>query len=268
MSATVAYWITTGVMASGETEFLRAHAVSVETRGDELLMSWKLQRAKDLKYESASDERLRGLQLYRVAVRQPIEPARTLREQSLEDGEVLVLLSDYSADHLPALSAQAFPPKLNLSLAAPNTKITWTEIHVRDRHKPDQIDVPDQPPPPQISVIVNIAPGATFSGPLAVGNKVSQTYQTAKGASDEGLRTQLEQLTKDVAKLIEKTEKDDKKNELAEDLKIFVQQATQETPSKKLLDVTAKGILEAANTMAEISGPIVKAVAAVLGLLA
>lgn len=119
----------------------------------------------------------------------------------------------------------------------------------------------------QNNVTLNFSNGASFTGPIAVGQTISQTYNTVAEVQDDGLRQHLEEMVIQVGKLIELLDSDESKIEVSEQLSTFVEQAKKEKPSKKLLEVTANGLLEAANTVAHMAAPITAAVKSVLDLL-
>ena len=126
---------------------------------------------------------------------------------------------------------------------------------------------PSKQPIVQNIVTVNLGDHATFTGPFAVGQVVSQAYAATKEATSDQLREHLEQLVLQVGKLIEEISSSSEKIEISEQLSTFVQQANKETPSKRLLQITGEGLIEAAKTVASMSGPITTAVRAILNLL-
>lgn len=119
----------------------------------------------------------------------------------------------------------------------------------------------------QNNVTLNFGSGASFTGPLAVGQTISQTYNKIAGVEDSGLRKKLEEMVIQVGKLIEKLDSDESKTEVSEQLSTFVEQAKKEKPSKKLIEVTSDGMLEAAKTVASLAAPVTVAVKSVLDLL-
>ncbi len=121
--------------------------------------------------------------------------------------------------------------------------------------------------PRTISVTQHFGSGASFTGSLAVGDTIVQTYNAASETKDLELREKLEDMVAQVSKLVESLESEDSKNEVGEQLSTFVAQAKKEKPSKQLLKVTAEGILEAAKTVAAMAAPVATAVKAVLDLL-
>jgi GTPase SAR1 family protein len=78
-------------------------------------------------------------------------------------------------------------------------------------------------------------------------------------ASRTDLRTNLEDLRKHV-ELVFKELPAAKQEEAAQNLEDFVKEAAREKPRKAFLEVTSKGLIEAAKTVATISGPIIATV--------
>lgn len=118
----------------------------------------------------------------------------------------------------------------------------------------------------QNNVTVNIAPGASHVGPIAVGQTIALSYAATAAAPDQ-LREPLQQLVLAINKLVEAIDSPARKNEIAQDLATFVQQAKSESPSRKLLSVTGDGLLEAAKSVAVLLEPITTSVKAVLSLV-
>lgn len=116
-------------------------------------------------------------------------------------------------------------------------------------------------------VTVNLAPGATFTGPFAVGLTITQAFSTASSASEQTLKTALEALVKETARLAEALADESAKVDVSARTKVLVEQATQERPSKPLIEFSAKGLIEAAKAVSALAEPIAKAVTAVLSLL-
>ena len=118
------------------------------------------------------------------------------------------------------------------------------------------------------NVTLNFGNGSTFTGPLAVGENIKISYDAANSTQKDDLRENLEEVVKQVSKLVEAIESDDRKNDISTQLKSFVEEAKKEKPSKWMMDITSKGLLEAANTVAALATPVSVAVKSVLSLLA
>jgi hypothetical protein len=118
------------------------------------------------------------------------------------------------------------------------------------------------------NVTLNLSNGSSFTGPLAVGENIRVSYEAAASASKVQLRQQLEEVVSLVSKLTEAIDSNDRKNDVSVQLKSFVEEAKKEKPSKWMLDISSKGLIEAANTVAAMASPITNAVKAVLALIA
>jgi internalin A len=103
----------------------------------------------------------------------------------------------------------------------------------------------------------NITVGGDLSG--IVGITLTNVTQTIKNVQQEDLRTALETLKQQTESLLEQLPTD-KAEEAAENLADFAKEAAKEKPRKAFLDVTSKGLIEAASTVATISGPIIETV--------
>jgi hypothetical protein len=118
------------------------------------------------------------------------------------------------------------------------------------------------------NVTINLGNGATFTGPVSVGENIRVSYGAAASTSGEELRQRLEEVVGLVSKLTEAIDSTDGKNDVSVQLKSFVEEAKKEEPSKWMLDISSKGLLEAAKTVAEMAAPVATAVKAVLALIA
>jgi len=117
------------------------------------------------------------------------------------------------------------------------------------------------------NVTLNFSNGSSFTGPLAVGQTIKQSYEMAAETKKDDLRTKLEELVTQASKLAQVVEPEDRKNDVSTQLKTFVEEAKKEKPSKWALNVTSAGLLEAAKTVASLAEPVTTSVKAVLGLL-
>lgn len=122
------------------------------------------------------------------------------------------------------------------------------------------------PPIVQSNVTINLGPGASFSGPLAIGQTIAQTFSSATSTQDEHLRNTLQELVVLVGKVIEKLPAE-KKSEVTEDLSVFVEQAKKKERSDKALKITGEGLVEAAKAVANLAEPVVDSVRTILHLL-
>jgi hypothetical protein len=119
-----------------------------------------------------------------------------------------------------------------------------------------------------VNVTVNFGSGNTFTGPVAVGETITQTYSQAATTSDPELRRKLEELVAEVSQLIENLADDGTKEAVSHDLEAFVKNAKSTSPSSQLLNIKGAGLIEAAKTVAEMAGPIASTIRTILGLFA
>ncbi len=117
------------------------------------------------------------------------------------------------------------------------------------------------------NVTINLGNGSTFTGPISVGENIRVSYGAAASTTEQQLRQQLEAVVGLVSKLTESMDTVDKKNDVSVQLKSFVEEAKKEKPSKWMLDISSKGLLDAAKTVAELAAPVTTAVKAVLQLV-
>ena len=119
-----------------------------------------------------------------------------------------------------------------------------------------------------VNVTVNFGSGNTFTGPVAVGETIQQTFSMVGSVDNPGLREKLELLTKLATRLIELLPQDEDKVNTASVLKEVVEAANKKPTSASQIRIRGAGLIEAAKTVAEMSGPISTAVAAVVALFA
>lgn len=117
------------------------------------------------------------------------------------------------------------------------------------------------------NVTINLGNGSTFTGPISVGENIRVSYGAASSTAEQQLRQQLEVVVGLVSKLTELVDTVDEKNDVSVQLKSFVEEAKKERPSKWMLDISSKGLLDAAKTVAELAAPVTTAVNAVLQLV-
>ncbi len=255
----VVFWVATTPSLEGDAIFLRTVPYRRTLAGSQFLLAWQIAYAQSqgISLAQGLPAKFRDIQLFRAAKTRLIVPELTLAEQDVFDGEVLVILPDSSEGIIDFVNSQAFPGRIDPDIAGANVQLTWKEISAMLK-----------PPTPSVvnNVTVNLGSNATFTGPFAVGQTISQAYSTSAAASNEDLRRNLERLTQSIAKLVEQIESDSDKIDVSEQLKTFVEQASKEKPSKRLLQVTGEGLIEAAKTVASMAGSITSAVKAVLAL--
>ena len=117
------------------------------------------------------------------------------------------------------------------------------------------------------NVTLNFGNGASFTGPFAVGENIKISYEAATDTNKADLRKELEEVVKLMTTVIDSLSADGEKGDTATQLKTFVEEAKKDKPNKWLLDVSSKGLLEAATTVASMVTPVTTAVKAVLALV-
>lgn len=109
------------------------------------------------------------------------------------------------------------------------------------------------------------ASGATINAPITSGDQNTVTATTTVGQSPE-LQKRLDELAQLVEVLTTKLPPE-KAKEVREDLDTLTAQAKSEAPRQKWYELSAGGLMEAANTVVDMAAPITKAVKAVLALI-
>jgi hypothetical protein len=117
----------------------------------------------------------------------------------------------------------------------------------------------------------NVNISGTVHGDVQVGQLVAQTIANAMNwiqgsdAPDE-LKARLMEVQQLTAELVKKAPPD-VQEKAAKSLDVLTKEATSDKPDRAWYEVSAKGLIEAAQTVAELTGPISTAVKAVLALL-
>jgi internalin A len=113
----------------------------------------------------------------------------------------------------------------------------------------------------------NIA-GSTFTNsPVAIQQMLQGSFNTIQSAPEGEVKLALQELHKHVAALLAHPEIRDAET-VRGDLENFAKEATKTQPRRKFLEVSGEGLIDAAKTVAAMSGPIIATVQKVLGLLA
>ena len=117
------------------------------------------------------------------------------------------------------------------------------------------------------NVSINVGSGSTWTGPVVVGDNINFAHGASAKATSSDMRGALDSLVTVSTKLIERLPDDRAKLKVSSALKEVTELATKPKPDKRAVEISAKGIVEAANTVADIASPVAKAVKAVLALL-
>lgn len=129
----------------------------------------------------------------------------------------------------------------------------------------------------QENIVSNVTSNVVVSGTghqitnVVAGGDIENVLNQIQGsgASDD-VKSTLAQLTKQVGALAARLEETDKARatQVRGDLEALAREATSEKPRKPMLEVTAAGLKEAAQTVADMAGPILATVAKLLAFLA
>jgi hypothetical protein len=117
----------------------------------------------------------------------------------------------------------------------------------------------------------NVNVSGTVGGDVNVNQVVANTIsnslnRVAKSDAPDEMKKRLEELHELVKNLAPKLAPDDQEK-AAKNLEVLAREATSKKPDRAWYDVSAKGLMEAASTVADMAAPITKAVQAVLALL-
>ncbi len=102
---------------------------------------------------------------------------------------------------------------------------------------------------------------------LVTAQNIQDSFNKAADAPVAELKERLQELALEVANLVKQLPPDEAES-VSRDLSALSTEAVAKKPRKKWYDLSAEGILEAAKTVAELTGPVSTAVKAVLALLA
>jgi internalin A len=114
---------------------------------------------------------------------------------------------------------------------------------------------------------VNIKDSTLTNSPVAIRQKLENSYNTAQQASNDALQPLLKQLCDETAKLLEKIDDPKKAENVKDDLDSLVKEAAKPEPRRKWLEVSRDGLVDAAKTVGEMAGPIISVVEKILALV-
>lgn len=114
------------------------------------------------------------------------------------------------------------------------------------------------------NVTLNFSNGASFTGPLAVGEHVRLSLEAAMSTDKDDLRAMLEKVVSVGSKLAEAAPEDEAKLQVSEQLSAFVDEAKKEKPNRWTLKSTAQALIDAASTISTLATPVSEAITAVL----
>lgn len=107
--------------------------------------------------------------------------------------------------------------------------------------------------------------GVNINSPGARVDHIRTSFLESQPQDD--LRQAVDELHHQIKSLLEHDLPEEQQRKIVKDLQVFTEQAADPEPHKGILEVTGKGLIEAAQTVAEMVGPITTAVKGVLGLL-
>ncbi len=111
---------------------------------------------------------------------------------------------------------------------------------------------------------VNVA--GNNSGVINVAGTFTNTGTIIQGAEDAHLKTALTELKSVTERMVGQIPDPAKQQSVANKLETLTKEATSKEPDHDMLQVTGKGLIEAAKTVGEMAAPIAKAVGVVLGI--
>lgn len=94
--------------------------------------------------------------------------------------------------------------------------------------------------------------------------KMNESIDASNGT--DAMKEKLKELSAAVGSMLDVL-KDDQSEEVTGDLKVFVDEATKETPRQRWYDISAEGLIKAAKTAGKIGEPVIKATESILKLL-
>jgi hypothetical protein len=115
--------------------------------------------------------------------------------------------------------------------------------------------------------VINIGDNNEFRGDFIAGRSIGRTMMKAKDSeASEDVKNLAEQLSLKIAKLCE-LQLPPVARETARTLDTFVGEAMSHKPRPAWLEISGKGLIEAAKSVADISGPVIISVRAIMDLL-
>jgi hypothetical protein len=134
-------------------------------------------------------------------------------------------------------------------------------------HQRNSVEPPESRTVVTNNVTINLGDGASFTGPMAVGQSIQIAYSLAQETKDQELNARLRELVIAVGGLVEGLKAEDQKNDVSAQLRAFVEESKKPAPSKRMLHFTATGLIDAAKGIATFAVPVASAVEAVLKLI-
>jgi len=108
--------------------------------------------------------------------------------------------------------------------------------------------------------------GGTFNAPVGINQTFTNCYNTIRAVKNEEKRIALEGLVKQVETIHPHLVDEKAKVKAERQVKLLTEEAAQPEPDKDQIQLSGKGLIEAAETCAKMAGPVITATKAVLGL--
>ena len=106
-----------------------------------------------------------------------------------------------------------------------------------------------------------------FHGDVIAAGNITDSFNKAESIEQDDLQKAVKDLTKTVAQLCEQLPDNEDQQQVSRKLKTLVEEASAKKPDKSWLELSGKGLIEAAKTVAAMATPVTTAVKAVLSLL-
>jgi hypothetical protein len=107
--------------------------------------------------------------------------------------------------------------------------------------------------------------GGTYNAPVGINQAFKDCYNSTQAGKESGVQDALRIMIGEVEKLHPQLDELEK-SKAERKLKLLTDEAMQADPDKEQLKLSAKGLVEAAQTCAKMAPPVIIAVKAVLGL--
>lgn len=117
------------------------------------------------------------------------------------------------------------------------------------------------------TVTIHLGNGASWIGPLAVGQNIQQTVEAVKEVGQDELAERLNKLVKVASDLIKTLETEQQQLDASAQLKAFVEEAKKPQPSKWMLETSKDGLLKSATAVSSMVGAVAAAIKGVLALV-
>ncbi|MFC1636882.1 hypothetical protein ACFL5Z_18820 [Planctomycetota bacterium] len=118
-----------------------------------------------------------------------------------------------------------------------------------------------------VNTSINFGDNNVFNGDVIAAGNITDSFNKAESVERDDLQKALKDLTGTVAQLCEQLPDNEDQQQVSRKLKTLVEEASSKKPDKSWLELSGKGLIEAAKTVAAMATPVTTAVKAVLSLL-